>query len=103
MIYLLSLLTTIQIWDVHTTSDAKKKGYGREAWKTMLWINRLSEDSAFWALLAIKGALCVGLWYVFLPLQGAIPIAVLIGLILFYIYFVVIGNTRLWYQFHYRR
>lgn len=97
MIYLLSLLTAIQVWDVHTTSDAMKRGYGREAWGPMKWLNRLHEDAAFWSLLAIKVALCVTLWIV------RPPEIVLIGLIVFYVVFVVIGNTKLWYNFHWRK
>ena len=97
--WLLIVLTTLSAWDVHTTTDARKRGYGKEATPWLRWLNAWQEDSVFWFLLVAKVTVVVALW------ATAAPSGFwwYVGLCVVYGYFVGVGNTKLWYQFHFQQ
>jgi hypothetical protein len=95
---LLILFTAISIWDIHTTSNGLKHGYAKEATPWLRWINKLHEDAAFWFLVILKIVVVVALW----TTASDDLLLLYIGLIVLYGYFVAIGNTKLWYAYHFK-
>ena len=95
--WLLILLTALSAWDVHTTTDARKRGYGKEDTPWLRWLNAQHEDTVFWFLLAGKITVVIMLW------ATATPAGFwwYVGLCAVYGYFVGVGNTRLWYKYHF--
>lgn len=89
---MLSFLTLMQVWDLYTTTDALKRGYGKE---TNPLLKRLlkaaDEDTTFWRLFYVKLVVLVALWF---TQPGA---AWLAGIVVLYAY-VLVNNTKLWWK-----
>jgi hypothetical protein len=98
---LLVIFTLLQVWDVHTTQDALKRGYGVEANPVLGSINHMTPAKRFWLLLVLKVAVCAFLWWQF---DASVAAAWVYGaLVIFYGYVVAWSNTKLWYVFHFGR